>query len=197
MADFKPMILCLGGTTRTGSSSEKALRYAARAVEASGGTARVIAGPELQLPNYSVDRPERDAASRELVQALRACHGLVIASPGYHGNYSGLVKNVLDYAEDLANDPAPYLEGRAVGCIAAAYGWQAIGTTLVGLRSVVHALRGWNVPTGVSMNSTQPIFDQDGDVVHAELRAELDAMAREVVEFARMRHAWLAGRKAA
>ena len=190
MSDFKPTILCIGGTTRAGSSTEKALRYVAHVVERLGGHAKVMAGPELLVPNYAADRPDRTPEAQALVDAMRQCHGLIIASPGYHGNYSGLVKNVLDYAEDLANDTAPYLQGRAVGCIAAAFGWQAIGTTLVGLRSVVHALKAWNAPTGVSINSTQKIFDEGGMVVHDEVRAELDEMTQQVVEFTRMQHAW-------
>lgn len=198
MSHFKPVILCIGGTTRAGSSTEKALRHVAQAVEQLGGVAQLIAGPDLLLPNYSADRPQRDPLAQRLVDALRGCHGLVVASPGYHGNYSGLVKNVLDYAEDLGRDSSPYLEGKPVGCIASAFGWQAIGTTLVGLRSVVHALRGWNVPTGVSINSTQPIFDKDsGAVIHEEVKAELDEMTQQVVEFARMRHAWRHGAHAA
>src|SRR2546430_7864202 len=146
MSEFKPQILCIGGTTRQGSSTEKALRYVAHVAEQLGAVPRVMAGPDLLLPNYSADKPERTPQAHALVEALRRCDGLVIASPGYHGNYSGLVKNVLDYAEDLAGDPDPYLQGKPVGCIASAFGWQAIGTTLVGLRSVVHALKAWNTP---------------------------------------------------
>jgi FMN reductase len=32
----------------------------------------------------------------------------------------GFTKNAVDYAEDLQDDPRPYFEGRAVGCIACA-----------------------------------------------------------------------------
>jgi FMN reductase len=194
MSEFKPLILCIGGTTRAGSSTEKALRHVARLVEGLGATPLVMAGPELVLPNYPADRTERSDQARSLVDAIRRCDGLVIASPGYHGNYSGLVKNVLDYIEDLAHEPSPYLDGKPVGCIASAFGWQAIGTTLVGLRSVVHALRGWNAPTGGSINSTQKIFDESGSVVQPEVKAELEEMTRQVVEFARMKQAW--GRQA-
>jgi FMN reductase len=192
MSAFKPLILCIGGTTRVGSSTEKALRYVARVVEQLGAVPMVLAGPELVLPNYSVDNPERTAEAKELIQALRNCDGLVIGSPGYHGNYSGLVKNVLDYAEDLAHEPQPYLAGKPVGCIASAFGWQAIGTTLVGLRSVIHSLKGWNAPTGVSINSTQKIFDDSGAVIQADVRSEIDEMARQIVQFARMKQSWAA-----
>jgi multimeric flavodoxin WrbA len=35
---------------------------------------------------------------------LRRAHGIIVASPGYHGSMSGLVKNALDYAEDMRDD---------------------------------------------------------------------------------------------
>ena len=54
----------------------------------------------------------------------------MLVSPGYHGAVSGLVKNALDYVEDLRDEPRPYLDGRAVGCVAIALGWQAAVTTL-------------------------------------------------------------------
>ena len=64
------------------------------------------------------------------------------------------IKNALDYAEDTAKDARPYLDGRAVGCIACAYGWQATDSTLIAMRSIVHALRGWPTPLGVAANTT-------------------------------------------
>jgi hypothetical protein len=38
-------------------------------------------------------------------------------------------------------DDRVYLEGRSVGCIVCAEGAQAMGTTMMALRAVVHALR--------------------------------------------------------
>ena len=80
---------------------------------------------------------------------------VIIATPGYHGGMSGLVKNAIDHLEALRDDERPYLDGRAVGVIVAAAGWQACGTTLVSVRSAVHALRGWPTPFGVTVNSAE------------------------------------------
>ena len=121
-----------------------------------------------------------------LVSALRAAHGIIIGSPGYHGSMSGLIKNALDYTEDMRDDDASYFDGRAVGCIATAAGWQATGTTLSAMRSVVHALRGWNTPLGVAINSAQKVFE-DGVCVDEAVTRSLTVMADQVVEFAHMR----------
>ncbi len=118
---------------------------------------------------------------------VRRADGLIVASPGYHGGVSGLVKNALDLLEDLRGDQRSYLEGRAVGCVVTAAGWQAAVTTLEALRSIVHALRGWPTPLGASLNTAEPLFDGDGNCTDPKAADVLNAVARQVVEFA-VRH---------
>lgn len=183
----QPYIVGLGGTTRAGSSSEVALRCALSAAERAGARTLLLAGPDIELPMYAPERSERSPAAAAVVSALRDCHGVIVASPGYHGSISGLVKNALDYVEDLRGDAAPYFDGRAVGCIACAFGWQATGSTLAALRSIVHALRGWPTPIGVAINTSSKIFDADGACLDAAVSKQLELMAMQVVEFARMR----------
>ena len=112
---------------------------------------------------------------------------MIITSPGYHGSISGLIKNALDYVEDMREDGDVYFEGRAVGCVACAYGWQATGSTLAALRSITHALRGWPTPIGVAINSSQKVFDGAGNCLDESVSKQLDLMAKQVVDFARMR----------
>ena len=54
---------------------------------------------------------------RRMIAALRRANGVILSTPCYHGSVSGLVKNALDYTEDMCKDPEPYLDGRAVGLI--------------------------------------------------------------------------------
>lgn len=187
MNTFVPHIVGLGGTTRHGSSSEMALRYALQAAEHAGARVTMLSGPDLELPMYAPERPERSPAARALISVLRQSHGVIVASPGYHGSVSGLVKNALDYVEDMRDDSASYLDGRAVGCIACAYGWQATGSTLATLRSITHALRGWPTPIGVAVNSSLKVLDSGGDCTDAAIAKQLELMAQQVVEFAAMR----------
>jgi FMN reductase len=59
---------------------------------------------------------------------------VIVATPGYHGSISGVVKNALDTLELTRGDARPYFTGRAVGIVITAEGWQAAGTTLTTLR---------------------------------------------------------------
>ena len=168
------------------SSSERVLRRVLSGCEAQGATTQLFDGTALDLPMYGFGTPRTDKALA-LIEGLRRAEGIVIASPGYHGTVSGLIKNALDYVEDMARDTRPYFEGRAVGLIAVAAGWQATGTTLATLRSIVHALRGWPTPMAVTVNSVQPVFDDEGFVSDVTLNKQLDILAQQVVGFARMR----------
>jgi FMN reductase len=175
---------------RPSSSSERALRLALASAEAAGCRVALLTGPHLQYPMYDPSVPVRTAETTKLIELLRQCHGLIIASPGYHGSMSGMMKNALDYIEDMRDDAAPYLDGRAVGCIACAAGSQAIGTTITAMRSVVHALRGWPTPISVGLNTAVPLWDEGGQPVDPRVLTQLNLLACQVVEFAQMRQSF-------
>jgi FMN reductase len=183
----RPLIVGLGGTMRSGSGTERVLRAALAATEHRGAQTLLLAGPDLDLPMYAPQPRERTGAARALVDWIGRADGLIIASPAYHGGLSGLVKNALDHIEDLRDAKRPYLDGRAVGCIACAGGWQAAATTLTGLRSITHALRGWPTPLGVALNTSEPVFAPDGALVDAAALGQLEILADQVVSFARRR----------
>ena len=191
MSDFrngnsdKPLVLGIGGTTRTPSSTDRALRLALRAAEEAGAMVHCFNGPFLvRLPHFAPEHQTRSDEQRELVEMVRRADGLIVASPGYHGGVSGLVKNALDLLEDLSRDERSYLDGRAVGLVVTAAGWQASVTTLEALRAIVHALRGWPTPMGASLNTIEPIFDAQGNCTDAKAANALSAVGQQVVEFA-------------
>lgn len=180
----KPFIVGIGGTATPGSSTENALTLALAAAERAGARVKMFGATTLApLPHYLTGSSEE---GRELVEAVRAADGLIIASPGYHGSISGLVKNAIDYLEETAKDERVYLDGVPVGLIATAYGWQATGSTLATLRSIVHALRGWPTPLGAAINSSGGIF-KNGECSDAGASAQLDLVGKQVVQFARLR----------
>ncbi|MFH8805398.1 NADPH-dependent FMN reductase [Streptomyces sp. NPDC017936] len=180
------LIVGIGGTTRAGSSSELAVRTALAGAEARGAQTLHFGGDFLAtLPHYAPEQPERTWQQTQLVDAVRRADGLVIGSPGYHGGISGLVKNAIDLLEDLRSDERVYFDGRAVGLVVTAAGWQACGTTLSALRNVVHAMRGWPTPLGVTLNSAQNrLFAPDGTCADSNAAGQLDLLGQQVYEFA-------------
>jgi FMN reductase len=192
MSDFSPLILGIGGTARPNSTSERAVRRALAAAEALGARTILVDGPHLaRLPLYAPDRSERTDDELALVEAARSCHGVIVATPGYHGSLSGPIKNALDLLEDTSRDHRVYLDGCSFGAIVTAFGWIACGTTLVTLRSIAHALRAWPTPYGAALNASTPLFETDGSCIDAKVDEQLAIVARQVVDFARWRHAGL------
>jgi FMN reductase len=182
----KPLIVGIGGTVRSPSSSERALGLALAAAEAAGARTRLIGGELLsRLPIYNPADPGEFPERSALVEAVREADGVIVATPGYHGSLSGLVKNALDSLEPLREDERPYLDGRAVGCIVVADGWQACGSALAHLRAIVHALRGWPTPLGATINSALKPFDEAGALRDERDAFQVETVARQVVEFAR------------
>jgi FMN reductase len=183
-------ILAIGGSTRPDSSSERAVKAAARGAQEYGAEVRFIVSRDLMVPIYDTETEERSELAQQLVEGYRWADGLIVASPGYHGGISGMIKNALDYIEDLREHDRVYLDGMAVGCIAVSYGWQATVSTLHQLRQVAHAVRGWPTPMGASVNAMVTKLDHDGQSEDTQAIAQLELVGQQVAEFTRMRQAF-------
>jgi FMN reductase len=185
-SDERPLVVGIGGTIGGVSSTERALRIALDAAGEQGFRTRLFGGADMaKLPLYDPKAHERTAEEQEFVAAVRGASALIIASPGYHGSISGVVKNALDLLEETARDPErAYLADLPVGLIATAYGWQATGSTIAALRSIVHALRGWPTPFAAAINSQVTKFDDEGGANDPAVIEQLRMVGKQVARFA-------------
>lgn len=195
-------ILLMGGSLRAASVSEQVLSACTAMINGAGrgdgrgdgrndgrsigDVASVLTARDLALPLYDPDRTERTGRARRLVTALRLADGVIIVTPTYHGAMSGLLKNALDYAEDLDGDDPPYLQGRVVGCVAVAWGERGGAAAVDNLRTTVHALHGWTTPMSVVVNSADTPF-HGGLCDDPKTVRRLDILVDQVREFAAMR----------
>ncbi len=181
----QPLVVGIGGTIGSVASTERALKIALDAAGREGYRTRLFGGEDMaRLPLYDPRATERTPAELEFVEAVRGASALIIASPGYHGSISGVVKNALDLLEETAKDDRPYLADLPVGLIATAYGWQATGSTIAALRSIVHALRGWPTPFAATINTQITKFDEQGGVTDSAVLEQLCLVGRQVARFA-------------
>ncbi len=181
----QPLVVGIGGTIGSVSSTERALRIALDAACAQGFRTRMFGGGDMaRLPLYDPKATGRTGDEREFVDTVRQASALIIASPGYHGSISGVVKNALDLLEETARDARPYLADMPVGLIATAYGWQATGSTIAALRSIVHALRGWPTPFAAAINTQITKFDDEGGANDPAVLEQLRLVGRQVARFA-------------
>src|SRR3546814_18440619 len=88
-----------------------------------------------RLPLYNPRATLRTDDERAFVDAVRDASALIIASPGYHGRISGVVKNALDLLQETVRDERPYLADITERLITPAHHWQATVSTNAALRS--------------------------------------------------------------
>ncbi|HVO54026.1 MAG TPA: NAD(P)H-dependent oxidoreductase [Solirubrobacterales bacterium] len=176
------LVVGIGGSTRPGSTTEVAIKAVLADAEGLGARTELISGQDLVMPPYEPKADGGPGAAR-VVRAMREADALVIGSPGYHGSISGLVKNALDYSEELREDPRVYFDGLPVACIATGFGWSGAIHTLGALRDVVHALRGWPTPLGIAINTAEPGAVVDGRIANPQLVEQAQIVAAQLMAF--------------
>ncbi|MFB4300952.1 NADPH-dependent FMN reductase [Actinomadura sp. NTSP31] len=183
MAATAPHLVFLSGTLHAGSKADRIAAWCARRCR--GATTTVFTGEDLEFPHYRPGLSGRHAQLTRYLYELAWADGIVLISPAYHGTVSGLLKNALDYVNDLSQERQPFLQDRSVGCVALALGDQGAASTLATLRTVAHALRGWPTPLGVTLTSATAALRPDGEPARPETRDRLDLMLGQVLVVAR------------
>ncbi|WP_256104146.1 NAD(P)H-dependent oxidoreductase [Streptomyces sp. ODS05-4] len=181
-----PRIVLVSGSLRPGSTCDRVAAWCADRCAELGADARVFTGSEIDFPAYRPGLAQTHAAVAGFLAELRAADGVVLVSPTYHATVSGLLKNALDYVNDIGG-PVPYLEGRAIGTVAVGAAAQGAVSTLTTLRTIGHALRGWPTPVGVAV-ARAPEQPRSGAEPEPDA-ARLVEMASQVVWLARARAA--------
>lgn len=183
----RPRIVCISGSPCSPSRVERLAAACGRECSENGAHVQEFHGPDLVFPFYSPWVPERDAATQLFIDAIDECDGVILASPAYHGSLSGLLKNALDYVNDLAGKPRPLLDGLPIACLAVGSGEQGTVTTLAALRTIAHALRGWPTPLGIAVTvGRMPDHGEDG-IDDMRVEAQIRTVASQVMTLAMVR----------
>lgn len=167
------------GSLRNGSYTRQALSIALKGAEEAGARARMIDLRDYRLPFCG---QEDDVEGREGVARLRLdvaqAQGVILGTPEYHGSFSGVLKNALDFLSMTE------MRGKVVGLIGVAGGTMGANNALNDLRSVNRALHAWVVPDQASIAEVHRAFDKSGQLNDPKLTARLKGVGREVARFA-------------
>nr|WP_209311210.1 NAD(P)H-dependent oxidoreductase [Streptomyces spiramenti] len=170
-------ILGIAASARKDSTSGAALDLVlARAAEF-GCRTRTFRLSEVRLPFCDGDKsaswPGYPAVA-EFRRSVTEAHGIVLATPEYHGGMSGALKNALDLLD------FPHTSGRVFGGISA-LGGRSNSNALNQLRTSVRWLHGWMLPDQVAIPEGRAAHT-DGrfhdPVVSARLTALADSLVR-------------------
>ena len=176
-----PRIVGLCGSLSASSSTHRALSLALEAAREAGAQTQLLDLRPLQLPFAGSDwAPGEWPDAVALVEAVRACDGLIWATPEYHGSFSGVLKNALDLCgiEDF--------EGKVVALLGVAGGQIGAIQSLSHLRTVARQLHLWALPNQVSIARAYGAFDENGRLTDPKLAQSIETMGAELVRWSRV-----------
>lgn len=173
------IVVGISGSLRKTGSTTKVLEIALKGASKLGAQTRL-----LHLDDYKLvfcdgrPRDEYPEDVKRLRMDVQQAHGIVMATPEYHGSYSGVLKNAIDLMgfEEF--------EGKMLGLIGVAGGSMGAADALSTLRNVGRSLHAWVVPQHVSIPKVWEHFDEDGNFTDEDIRARLMDVGQEVARFA-------------
>ncbi len=179
MAD-KVRIVGICGSLRKKSYTRLALKVALRGAEEAGAEASLIDLRDYQLVfcdgGDSGGEPPKDVT--RLREEVKRAQGILLATPEYHGGYSGVLKNALDL---MGFDE---FEGKMIGLVGVSGGNTGAFGALSALRSVGRALHAWVVPEQAMVPNVDEVFDDEGNCKDEAIERRLKAVGRQVAKFA-------------
>ncbi len=172
-------VVGLCGSLRSGSCSRSALNIALDGAREVGAGTRLIDLREYDLVfcDGGEDESRYPQDVFKLRKEVRLAEGLILATPEYHGSYSGLLKNALDlmgFSE---------IEGKMIGLVGVSGGKLGAVNALNGLRMVGRALHAWVIPEQASIPEAWKLFDDSGELLEEELRERVKEVGRQVARF--------------
>jgi FMN reductase len=164
----------LGGSLRSDSLTYRALELALKKTASRGFQTEMIDLRTMDLPFCSGKEAYPDHPDVHLLrQSIQASSGLFLATPEYHGNVSGVLKNALDLLEEV------HFSGKVVGLIAVLGGTHSTNA-LNTLRLVCRQLHCWVLPEQLVIPYSEGSFNAQGELNDVTLGQRLEKMVEHL-----------------
>jgi FMN reductase len=176
--DIRVGAIC--GSLRPRSYTRAALEISLEAVRRTGAATQLIDLRNFSLPFATGgDQPDTAEVVR-LREQVRACDGIILGTPEYHGSLSGVLKNTLDLMgfEEF--------EGKMIGLVGVSGGRMGAFDALTTLRNIGRALHAWVLPDQASIPEAWNAFNAAGELNSAEQTERVRKVGTEVAKFARL-----------
>jgi NAD(P)H-dependent FMN reductase len=170
------------GSLRQQSLTRMALKVALDGAAEAGALVQLLDLRDYDLPFVtSDDGPEQsDPNVLRLRADVRPADGMILATPEYHGSFSGVLKNALDL---MGFDE---FEGKMIGLIGVSGGKMGAFDALNSLRNIGRTLHAWVVPEQASVPEASNVFDSFGEPTNPEIQFRLRQVGSQVARFGRL-----------
>ncbi|AUX20341.1 FMN reductase [Sorangium cellulosum] len=149
-------VAILVGSVRIGRQSHKIAHHVERRLQERGIAVDLIdlaADPLPILEERSGRDPELQARVERLSERLQAADALLLVTPEYHGSFSGVLKNALDYFWEEFNR-------KPIGVVAVSAGKMGGINASTQLQHVILSLGAFPLPTKLLVPEVQSVFDE-------------------------------------
>lgn len=175
-------VLGIAGGLRPHSRTHQALHIVLEKLREKGVEVELLDVRDLNLPFCSgeFDYPDHPDVVR-LREAVAAAHGIIFASPEYHGTISGVLKNAIDLLDQQQ------IEGKVVGLISILGGAHS-ASSLDTLRAICRQLHAWAIPEQVIIANSEEAFDAKGQLRDPHLPLRIERFLNQLIDAARRFH---------
>jgi chromate reductase, NAD(P)H dehydrogenase (quinone) len=169
-----PALIGISGSLRKGSFNTALLRAAITLMP--GGSTLELATLH-GIPLYDGDLETREGipeAVQALKQRIKACDGVLLATPEYNNSIPGVLKNAIDWLSRPADEIADLFGGRAIAVIGASPG--GFGTILA-QNAWLPVLRTLGTKPWfggrLMVSRAGQVFNEAGEMVDEKMKAQL------------------------
>jgi FMN reductase len=179
-------IIGICGSIRQGSFTKKALTIALAGASELGCNVEMLDLNDYQL--YFCDGLPRESLNAKKVpndlakfkDKLKNAHGIIIATPEYHGSFSGVLKNALDLVG------TEEFKSKVVGLVGVSGGAMG-GLSAVGpLRDVFRSLHAWVLPAQALVPQVWKEFNDNGSCKNESVELRLRDLGKSVVKYSHL-----------
>jgi len=180
--NLKIRVVGIGGSLRAGSFTQQALAVALRGAAEAGAETKLIdlRDYQLSLCDGNDNEAQYPPGVFRLREEVKRAHGILLATPEYHGSFSGVLKNALDL---MGFDE---FEGKLVGLVGVSGGRMGAVSALNTLRNIGRTLHAWVVPEQASLPQVHQLFDGAGNLKDKDLEKRVKEVGRQVAKFAEL-----------
>ncbi len=170
-------VAILIGSIRKGRQSQKAAYLIEKKLKERGAEVDIIDLAETSLPMLE-ERADRDPQVAPEVIAvgkrLSVSDSVILLSPEYHGSYTGVLKNALDYYR-------AEFQKKPIGVIAVSSGKMAGINASVQMQHLVLSMGAYALPQKFLVPDINNTIDEQGNTEVAALQAQADKFTDEFV----------------
>ena len=180
-------ILAFAGSLRKDSYNKKLAKIIAKSAEKAGAEVTLVELNDYPMPLFNEDDESKDGIhpnALKFKQLMNESDGFLIASPEYNGAYSGVLKNVVDWASRQADGEGMLesFKGKYATLFATSPGAFGGLRGLNHLRILLSGIGTTVTADQVAIPKAQDAITDDGQLASEKRQASVDRITKNLVD---------------